>query len=52
MKKDVVDSTLGEKKTEKIKCINCYTEIIEYYHKGYKGYRGKCIICKIDFPLD
>jgi len=52
VKEDVVDSTLGEKKTEKIKCNSCHSEILEYYHDEYNGYRGKCLICKIDFPLD
>ena len=48
----MVDYTLGEKKTEKIKCNSCHSEILEYYNDEYKGYRGKCLICKIDFPLD
>ena len=37
---------------QKIKCIHCDAEIIEYYDEKYKGYRGKCQNCKIDFPLD
>ncbi len=36
----------------KISCWICQTEIIQYYHDGYKGMRGKCSICKIDFPLE
>ena len=52
MNESLVDSTLGKNKTEKIKCIHCYSEIIEYYHDKYKGNRGKCLICKVDFPLD
>ncbi|MEK0368935.1 MAG: hypothetical protein QQN62_04955 [Nitrosopumilus sp.] len=48
----MVDLILDEDKTEKIKCMNCNTEIVKYYHEEYKGYRGKCLICKIDFPLD
>ena len=48
----LTDFTLDEKKFMKIKCMNCYTEITAYYHEGYKGYRGKCLICEIDFPLD
>jgi len=43
---------MGKKKLEKIHCINCDVEIIEYYSEQYEGYRGKCTICKIDFPLD
>jgi len=49
---DLVDSTLGEKKSHKILCINCNIEIIVYYNENYNGYRGKCPNCKIDFPLD
>ncbi len=46
---DLVDTTLDKKK---IKCLNCDTEIFVYYNEEYKGYRGKCSLCKIDFPLD
>ena len=46
------DSTKIEKKSEKILCINCNVEIIEYYNEKYNGSRGKCPICKTDFPLD
>ena len=48
----MVDFTLGEKKTGKIRCNSCHSEILEYYHDEYKGYRGQGLICKIDFPLD
>ena len=27
-------------------------EIEEYYDDRYKGHRGKCVKCKIDFPLE
>jgi hypothetical protein len=37
---------------EKIFCWNSNTEIIKYYHDGYKGNRAKCPICGIDFPLE
>ncbi len=37
---------------EKIICIDCEIEIIQYYGPNYKGYRGKCSVCKIDFPLE
>ena len=33
-------------------CINCGTKITEYYHDGYKGNRGKCTNCGVDFPLE
>ena len=47
-----VDSTGGKKDLQKILCVNCDVEIIEYYNEGYNGIRGKCPICKTDFPLD
>ncbi len=43
---------MSKKKLQKIRCINCNVEIDEYYSEQYKGYRGKCTICEIDFPLD
>jgi len=36
----------------KITCNNCNTEITEYYDEHYKGTRGKCPRCGIDFPLE
>ena len=36
----------------KITCDDCSTDITEYYHDGYKGKRGKCPKCGIDFPLE
>ena len=36
----------------KIICIHCSVEITEYFHKGYKGTRGKCPECGADFPLE
>jgi hypothetical protein len=38
--------------TSKISCDLCSGEIIEYYDSSYKGMRGKCPHCKIDFPLE
>ena len=46
------DFIMAEKELEKIRCINCDAEITEYYDERYEGYRGRCTICKIDFPLD
>ncbi len=37
---------------EKIICWNCNSEIIQYDHDGYKGKRGRCPICGVDFPLE
>jgi len=37
---------------EKTVCWKCSTEIIEYYDQSYKGKRGKCPICGVDFPLE
>ncbi len=33
-------------------CDNCGKSIAEYYHEGYKGKRGKCPQCGVDFPLE
>jgi len=35
-----------------ISCNHCNGGIIEYYDDGYMGKRGKCLSCKIDFPLE
>ena len=37
---------------EKIICWNCNAEIIQYYNQNYKGKRGRCPICGVDFPLE
>ena len=36
----------------KITCYICNSVIIEYYDDHYRGNRGKCEKCKIDFPLE
>jgi len=36
----------------KISCEHCNGDITEYYHDGYRGKRGKCSACGIDFPLE
>ncbi|KEQ57118.1 hypothetical protein SCCGRSA3_01418 [Marine Group I thaumarchaeote SCGC RSA3] len=33
-------------------CNDCEGEIVEYYHDGYKGKRGKCVQCGQEFPLE
>ena len=40
---------MGKSKTN---CDNCNVEITEYYDEHYKGKRGKCPKCGIDFPLE
>ena len=37
---------------ELIQCTVCYREISEYYHPKYRGLRGRCPGCGIDFPLE
>jgi len=39
-------------KKEKIICDHCGAKIIQYYHDSYKGNRGRCPKCGIDFPLE
>lgn len=36
----------------RIICDYCEVEIIEYYHEGYRGNRGRCPDCGTDFPLE
>lgn len=38
--------------SEKIICWSCNSEIVQYDHDGYKGKRGRCPICGVDFPLE
>jgi len=44
--------TVEEKSTEIIPCWECGSEIVQYFEEKYAGMRGKCINCKIDFPLE
>jgi len=37
---------------DRIICWNCKAEINRYYNEGYKGKRGRCPICGVDFPLE
>ena len=41
-----------KEKNEEFTCWVCSTEIIEYFEVRYKGKRGKCTCCNIDFPLE
>lgn len=45
-------ASIGSDLTEKIICGSCSAEIVEYEDEGYKGKRGRCPICGVDFPLD
>jgi len=36
----------------KITCEQCNEYIAEYYDEGYKGKRGRCPACGVDFPLE
>ena len=36
----------------KIICVHCSFTIMVYYDERYKGKRGKCPNCKVDFPLE
>jgi len=38
--------------SKSITCIHCSIGIIEYFHEGYHGNRGKCPKCGVDFPLE
>lgn len=52
MTKNFDDSFDDEILHQKILCFVCKIEIIEYYEEKYKGNRGRCPTCKIDFPLE
>ena len=36
----------------RLTCEHCNEIIIEYYDENYKGARGKCAHCGVDFPLE
>lgn len=36
----------------KIKCEHCGSTIKPYYNESYRGTRGKCPSCGVEFPLD
>ncbi len=36
----------------KFTCNDCGGEIVEHFHEGYKGKRGKCLHCGHEFPLE
>ena len=33
-------------------CHHCEKNITQYYDASYKGLRGKCPDCGVDFPLE
>jgi hypothetical protein len=37
---------------KKIVCWNCDVEIIQYFDIKYKGKRGQCPVCGVNFPLE
>ncbi len=37
---------------EIILCWNCNNPVSQYFSELYKGQRGKCSNCDIDFPLE
>jgi len=41
-----------EESSEKTPCWICGTDIVQYFEEKYCGMRGKCLVCKIDFPLE
>jgi len=46
------DEIFRRKIIERIECCNCTNMIIQYYNENYKGMRGKCPNCLVEFPLD
>jgi hypothetical protein len=41
-----------EESPEKHSCWECGSDIVQYFEEKYSGLRGKCLVCKIDFPLE
>ncbi len=41
-----------EESKKKTPCWICGTDIVQYFEEKYDGLRGKCLVCKIDFPLE
>lgn len=37
---------------KEIKCEHCGSTITSYYSEAYKGNRGRCASCEVEFPLD
>lgn len=37
---------------DKIACWNCNVEIAQYFDRKYKGLRGQCPSCHVNFPLE
>jgi len=37
---------------DKVLCNICNSIVLQYYNEGYKGNRGKCLVCNTDFPLE
>jgi len=37
---------------KKIICWNCNVEVIQYFDIKYKGERGVCPVCGVNFPLE
>jgi len=37
---------------ERKRCWNCGGEIEEYHNENYKGKRGRCHSCGVDFPYE
>ena len=43
---------MAKVKVKKIICWNCKVEISQYFDNKYKGDRGQCPICGVNFPLE
>lgn len=38
--------------SERTACMNCRGDLTEYYNREYRGMRGRCPACQVDFPLE
>jgi len=49
---DEIQNKIYKEIEEKIICWNCSAKIVQYYNEDYKGKRGRCPVCDVDFPLE
>jgi len=41
-----------ELEVEKLICLNCGEQVVQYHNEQYHGKRGLCQTCGINFPLE
>ncbi len=41
-----------ELEVEKLICLNCGDQVVQYHNEQYRGKRGLCQTCGTNFPLE